>query len=251
MPAKLQSFFSRDKKKKKPSRPVSETKKNLFYPQPDEGFRHETIDLARKLKVKRRQAIKCLVKTLGEEIEQGEIIAVKKTFSKKRLYYSPVSGVLDSLTEKGILTIKVPAKEEDQKDCEEIPGWKIEGEWGWGDKEKSKLYCLDQDEEVIKLDQSLKGKIIAIEGALCRGAWHKAKAIGAKAIVCQKLPDKRFEREVSKEYLLLNGAKKLISLPLLVVPGESEPGESSWKKIKEHHQKEALINPSRKELILI
>ena len=66
------------------------------------------FNLAKNLGVPPKKVVKLMVKSLGELVKKGEVIAVQKTAFKKKTFLAPVAGVLDSLTEEGILKIKKP-----------------------------------------------------------------------------------------------------------------------------------------------
>ncbi|MFC1727804.1 hypothetical protein ACFL0Y_04740 [Patescibacteria group bacterium] len=208
--------------------------------------------LAQELKASPSKVIKYLVKKIGDEVEEGEIIAVKKSFSRKRLFLSPVNGTLDSVTKKGILRIKLPKpkKEEEPAFSHSGPVKEIKAQWGIGQLASGTLSCLEENDLFFGLDKSHQDQVVALAGKLSRGFWHKARTLGVKAIICGRLPDKDFNQELKGEFILVNGQKKDLFIPLVVLGNKKNIEPEIWQMLKDHQGKEIGLNPSQKMVSL-
>lgn len=200
-------------------------------------------DLVQILQVPPKKAIKYLVKSLGQKVKKGELVARKKGLLKKRSFFAPVEGILDSLTEEGILRIKILAKKKAKTtppfpDQETI---KIKGNWGKGGQALGNLFCLQEKAAIFNLKGEHQDQILALAGRLNRGLWHKAKGIGVKGIICGGLPDQDFGKEAEKEVLLVGGTKKTIALPLVVLGKEGKIPQEIWQVLERHQGKKIFI----------
>ena len=71
-----------------------------------ERFFTTTINLAQELKVNPKQVSKYLVKLIGDQISQGQVLAVKKGLLEKQTIRAKVSGIIKSLdNDTGLLTV--------------------------------------------------------------------------------------------------------------------------------------------------
>lgn len=209
-------------------------------------------DLTQILDVPAKKAIKCLVKSLGQKVERGELIACKKGLLKKRNFYAPIEGILDSLTEEGVLRIKTPFKKIAKtkapfSDQETI---KIKGNWGKGAQALGKLFCLEKEADIFNLKGDHQGQILALYGKINRGLWFKSKSIGIKGIVCGGLPDEKFGKEIEKEVLLAGSEERILALPLVVLGGKGEIPKDTWQVLKENQDKEIFIEGDSCQILI-
>lgn len=72
----------------------------------NERFFTATINLAQELKVNPKQVSKYLVKKIGDQISQGQVLAIKKGLFEKQTIRARVSGIIKSFDQdSGLLTI--------------------------------------------------------------------------------------------------------------------------------------------------
>jgi len=215
-------------------------------------------DLGQILQVKPQKAIKYLVKGLGQKVKRGELIASKKGFLKKRNFFAPIEGILDSLTEEGILRIKAPTKKKVKvKPARPAGGLpfpkqagEIKGNWGKGGQALGELFCLEEKAALFNLKGKHQDQILALAGKLNRGLWHKAKGVGVKGIICGELPDEEFAKEIEKEVLLVGREEKSIALPLVVLGEKGKISEKVWQTLKKNQGKKVFIEGDNNRVLI-
>jgi hypothetical protein len=226
------------------------------------------IDLVKTLGVPSKKVIEVLAKSLGSQVTKGEVIAKSKGLFKKNELVSPVTGTLESLSEDGVLKIKIAQDEYEVKiplagkvtaitgDRVEIsfPAQKIVGIWGAGGQAFGSLTPLgseDKETTVFDLKESLKGKIVAFSGTLTHGFWYKAITCGIAGIVCGKLPNEQFGKKLETDSLLVPGGKKENVLPLLVA-GDKEGliKEEIWQVLVNNQEKTVVVNGKERCLFI-
>jgi len=217
-------------------------------------FTIKEYPLAQQLGVSSKTVIKYLKKALGQKIKKGEVVAEKKGFIGKKEVFSPIDGILDSITKKGCLRIKttLPAGVSKKRLSPSLPkkSKRIKGDWGRGDQVIGKLYCLKKSTQFLDFHQDCQGQILALFDVVSYGFWHKARSLGAVGIICGGLPDDDFSAEVKKETLLVNGREKDIGLSLVVMGGGGEvPGET-WGTLEANHGKKVIVIGSQKLVVI-
>lgn len=226
-------------------------------------------NLAEALGVPGKKAISLLVKNLGSKVAKGELIAKRGgVFGKKQLI-CPTDGTLESLSEEGVLKLRVAERKYEIKtplagrvttvNKNEIeisfPAVKVVGVWGAGGQAFGRLILLGSQDEgatVFDLKGGSKGAVVAFSGLLTLGFWHKAVSINVAGLVCGKLPNEQFGRRLEKEFLLILGHKTRIAPPLLIV-GEGEEGrvrEEIWQALADAGQKLVVIKGEEKCLLI-
>jgi len=208
-------------------------------------------DLGQILQVKPQKAIKYLVKGLGQKVKRGELIASKKGFLKKRNFFAPIEGTLDSLTEEGILRIKIPTKKRVKV---KLPfpkqAGEIKGNWGKGGQALGELFCLEEKAALFNLKGKHQDQILALAGKLNRGLWHKAKGVGVKGIICGELPDEEFAKEIGREVLLVGREEKSIALPLVVLGEKGKIPENVWQVLKKNQGNKVFIEGDNNRVLI-
>lgn len=209
-------------------------------------------DLVGILRASPKEVVKCLVKSLGQKVKKGELVACKKGFFKKQSFFAPIEGTLDSLTEEGILRIKIstPQKAKIKPPFSEEEATQMKGEWGKGGQALGELFCLEKEARIFNLKGKHQDQILALFGRLNRGLWHKAKSIGIKGIICGGLPDKNFGNEVEKEVLLVGGKKKDIALPLVVLGEKGEIPQDIWQVLVKNQGKKVWIEGDQHRVLI-
>jgi hypothetical protein len=227
------------------------------------------FDLAKILGLSGKKVIDFLVKQLGGDVAEGDLVAERGGMLKKKQFFSPVAGNLLSLSEEGILKIKV-----DQDSYEvraplagkvktvgkgkveiSFPAQKIVGVWGKGNQTAGALFILgspEGDTTIFDLKEAVKSKVIAFSGFLTAGLWHKAVALDVSGIICGKLPNEQFGQDLEKEFLNLNGKEKGIRPPLLVVGGGKEGliKEEIWRALEKAKEKTVVLKGEEKCLFI-
>lgn len=209
-------------------------------------------DLAGALQVPAKKVMKCLVKSLGEKVKRGELVAQNKRLLRKKSFFAPVEGILDSLTEEGILRIKIPVKKKiktkppfpDQETIE------IKGNWGKGGQALGELFCLEKETAIFNLKRKHQGQILALAGKLNRGLWHKAKGVGIKGIICGGLPDEEFGKQIEKEVLLIDGEEKRIALPAVVLGEKGKIPQEIWQVLEKNQGKKIAIEGDNRRVLI-
>lgn len=217
------------------------------------------INLVITLGVPPKKIFDFLTKSLGSKISQGELLAERRGIFGKKKIFSPYEGTLESLSEGGVLKIKV-AQEKDEiktplagrvtavgKDNLEIsfPARKIVGVWGIGGRAFGQLAVLGSQEKGVSLFDlkgDFQGKVVAFSGELTPGFWHKAVACELMGVVCGKLSHEQFSKRLEKE----------MSLPLLVA-GDGKEGlikDEIWQTIKASQEKVVVLNGEEKSLLI-
>lgn len=82
------------------------TEDTLLYSHSNSSYGSQEIPVAQLLRIKEVHILKYLVKSMGQVIADGEIIAVKKSFFAKDIVRSPLAGKIESVDlKKGIVTV--------------------------------------------------------------------------------------------------------------------------------------------------
>jgi hypothetical protein len=210
--------------------------------------------LAKELGVPPKKVANYLQKALGQKVKKGEVIAFKKGLLGKKEILSPVTGVLDSLTDQGVLKVKVnqakKAKRAPAKTTAAPKGQKIKGQWGKGQQVRGKLNCFSEKITVLDLNDDYQGQILALAEVISQGLWHKAKCLGAAGIICGRLPDDDFSQQVQKEYLIVNGQQKDIGLSVVVLGNDGQISQDDWSLLRANQGKEIILFGDQKIVLI-
>lgn len=175
-----------------------------------ENPKRVSLHLALLLKTKPSKVKKSLLKKIGEEINEGEIIAQKSHFLGKRRVKSPQAGILENLDEEsGLLTIKaggadfsllspvegkVAEIKENDKIVIEFKGVEIKAEKGSGSQKEGEMVVLDNSSaSFFNLGSDLAGKIVAGK-VWSLEALSKVRALGVGAVLGEDFEDFLRER---------------------------------------------------------
>lgn len=217
-------------------------------------------NLTKTLGVPGKKIISLLVKSLGSRVVKGELIAKRARIFGKKQFISPIDGTLESLSEEGVLRIKVAEREyeiktplagrvtstDKNKTKISFSATKVVGIWGAGGQAFGPLILIGSQENgatIFDLKGDFKGTVVAFSGPLTLGFWHKAVSLAVSGIVCGKLPSEQFRKMLEKEFLRVSGKTKRIALPLLVV-GEGKEGrirEEIWQVLRDAKQMLVVI----------
>lgn len=157
------------------------------------------FDLCRLLSVPAKRIRKYLLSSLGGQVKKGQILAEKKGLFKKRFFKSPIDGVLESLSEKGILKIrekkdkeeiKTPAKGkvkkiEEGKVLIQVPVVKASGDWAVGKSTWGvvKIASAKEKNDLSDLGEEIERKLLVFKGKIPVALVYKAEALGAAGVV--------------------------------------------------------------------
>lgn len=170
-----------------------------------EGFKRIGLNLPQLFKVKPQNVSRLLVKKIGEEVNDGEVIAQKTGLFKKTKLKSPTDGVLEKLDEEnGILTIKEKGEDftlkasvagkiikikDEEEVVIEIEGIEIEAKIGRGPKKEGEIAVLTGEGPTRgNLTSDFQEKIVAAK-VWGRLAQIKAQALGIAAILGEEIEE--------------------------------------------------------------
>ena len=204
-----------------------------------------------------KRAIKSLVKKLGEEVKEGDLVAQKKSLlGKGERFIAPVSGILDSLTEEGVLRIRreVPEKEVkapfagiiSEASASSVSlsfaALEIKGSWGGGKKVTGYLTIIEGEEgDLFALDGTCEKQIIALQGELPKGLWYKAVSLGAVGFVAGGIRRKSLKKEIEEEE---------DSLPVVILGEDDKIREEIWQELRKAKGKMVLVDGHQKRVLV-
>jgi len=217
----------------------------------------KSYHLSKLIGVSPKKAIKCLEKKLGQEIKQGDLVAQKKgLFGKSERFVAPLDGILDSLTEDGILRIRkeIPAEEIKAPFAGRVSAvssgsvslsfaaLEIKGSWGGGKKTTGYLMIIEgEDYDLFSLDSTCQEQIIVLKGKLPKGLWYKAISLKAVGFVAGGLTEKPLQKEIEE------GDD---SLPVVILGEDDKISQEIWGELKKSNGRMALIDGQQKRLLI-
>ncbi|OGV89967.1 hypothetical protein A2Z41_02995 [Microgenomates group bacterium RBG_19FT_COMBO_39_10] len=221
------------------------------------SFQTKSYHLHKLISVSPKKAMKCLVKKLGEEIKQGELIAQKQgLLGKGEKFMAPLDGILDSLTEDGVLRIKKEVVEEklkapfDSRVSALSPdsvglsfvALEIKGAWGKGGKATGYLMVIDdEDYDLFSLDTSCRQQIMALQGKLPKGLWYKGTSLGLAGFIVGGFVEKSLIKEIEEDDDIL---------PIVILGENDKINEEIWKELKDTNGKMILIDGQQKRVLI-
>lgn len=215
----------------------------------------KSYHLNKLLGISPKKTIKSLVKKIGEKVKEGEVIAKKDSFlGKSEVFTAPLEGILDSLTEDGLLKIR---KEISLKEIKapfagrvkmassdsvslSFAALEIKGSWGVGNKKTGYLKVIEEDGDLFSLDEACREQIIVFREKLTKGAWYKATSLGAIGLVANGLVDKSLEKMIEEDN----------SIAVLIFDGDEQIFQEIWQELKKADGKMALIDGEQKRLLV-
>lgn len=204
-----------------------------------------------------KKVIKYLEKKLGQEVKEGDLVAQKKSLlGKTEKFIAPIAGVLDSLTEDGILRIRreVP-KEETKAPFAGIisiassgsvgisfAALEIKGTWSGGNKATGYLMIIEgEDYDLFCLNGTCQEQIVVLKGKLPKGLWYKAISLGAVGFVASGLAEKSLQNEIEEED---------DSLPVVILGEDDKISQEIWEELKKSNGRMALIDGQEKRILI-
>lgn len=208
-------------------------------------------DLSQILGVSPKKVKKYLACSLGAKIHPDQILAEKKAFFRSVIFKSPVNGVLEALTEKGVLKIQMtgekidipsPVKGKVEKITPSLlmikfPALVLKGSKSFGEERWGTLRLVGEKKkraEIGDLGREDKGKIIVVAGEISQALFHKAEALGVVGLVGGQLK----EEETEDLVVLVAGDKEGL------IP------EKIWQTLSPYQDKKALLSGKDKELVI-
>lgn len=220
-------------------------------------YQIKNYHLAKLLDVPPKQTINFLTKKLGEEVKEGDLIAQKKSFlGKSEKFIAPISGVLDSINEEGVLRIKKEIAEEEIKapfagivtDSSSnslsltFAAIEIKGNWGRGKKVTGCLSFIEGEElDLFSLDGAYEKQLIAIKGNLSKGLWYKAISLGATGVIAGDVKEEFLIKEIEKEDSLL---------PVVLLEKDDKIEKEIWEELKKANGRMILIDGEQKQILI-
>jgi hypothetical protein len=198
-----------------------------------------------------------LVKAIGESVKEEEVVAEKKgLLGKKEKFIAPINGVLDSLSDEGVLAIRPEIEEKKieapfKSRVKELTSnsvtlvfasIEIKGSWGAGNKAQGFLTVLQEEkEDLLSLDgTACREQILGFQGELSRGWWFKGISLGAKGFLAGGL-DRSLIKEIEEE-------EENIPVVILGLDGKIEAGV--WSELKKSQGKRILIDGLEKRVLI-
>lgn len=200
------------------------------------GFRD--YNLSRFFGVKPQKTKEILLKGRGETVVRGEVVACKKGVLGKKEFKSPVDGVVEDISDEGILrlnlgVIEVEVKSQISGKVAEIKEGLIgistqalifEGIEGIGSNGRGEIMCLGERQEEVGfsyLNSQASGKIVVVGGRVNLDFWEKACALGVAGIVGGSVETDDIEEIKKDATLCLERGRRKIATPL-VLAGEKD-----------------------------
>lgn len=221
------------------------------------SFRTKSYHLSKLIDVSPKKAIKYLEKKLGQTIKQGELVAQKKSlFGKTNRFVAPLDGILDSLSEEGILRIRKEIPEKEVKApfsgivsvvssgsvSLSFAALEIKGNWGKGNKTTGFLMIIkEEDYDLFSLNGTCQEQIVVLKGKLPKGLWYKAVSLGAVGFVVGGLTEKFLQKEIEE------GDN---SLPTVILGEGDKINQEIWEELKKVNGRMALIDGQQKRLLI-
>jgi len=212
--------------------------------------------LAKLIGVSPKKTVQFLVKKLGQKVKGGELVAQKKSFfGKSEKFVAPTGGVLDSLTEEGVLRIRreIPEKEvkapfsgmvtDISSDSASLSfaATEIGGYWGKGSKAIGYLLIIEGEKhDLFSLDNSCQKQIITLQGELSKGLWYKAASLGAVGFVAGSLAEGLVKEIKGRDD----------SLPVVVFGENGKIIQEVWQELRKAAGQMVLIDGQQKRLLI-
>ncbi len=182
----------------------------------------------------------------GRPVRKNDLLWEKKTLFGKKVFRSPIDGLLSELSPEGFLriitqppkTILAPVggkvlKTETQEIVLEFPGVVLECPSGSGPAKWGEMEIIEKEEaDLSDLSLSCRGKILAVRGIISAGFFNKAEALGASGIIGAALA----------------GSVKPSDLPILFWKKEDLIPTSFWDTLKKYNGTRAQISGAEKVL---
>lgn len=207
------------------------------------------FDLAKVLKVIPHKVGSCLKVLPGTKIKEGQIIAQRKSLLSNSVFKSPASGILVSINDQGVLTIKIGEEKKIKAplsgkvkevssgvvileyEAVVLTGIEGMGATNWGEIEV--LGGRGGEFVLERLPEELTDKILILAGKISTILSYKLEALGAAGLVGGSL----------------NGEVKPQELAVLVA-GDKDGllSEEIWDNLKKYQRRRSLISGSEKTL---
>ncbi len=221
------------------------------------SFQSKSYHLSKLIDVPPKKVLKYLEKKLGQKVKQGELVAQKKVLlGKIEKFVAPINGVLDSLTEDGILRIKKEFAEKEMKTpftgrvsavtsdsvSLSFAAIEIKGSWGEGKKATGYLKVIEgEDYDLFSLDGTCQEQIIVLREKLPKGLWYKAVSLGAVGFIAGGLAEESLQKEIEEEE---------DSLPMVVLGLDGKISQEIWEELKKAQGKMVLIDGQQKRVLI-
>ncbi|NIT03327.1 hypothetical protein GTO10_00035 [Candidatus Saccharibacteria bacterium] len=175
---------------------------------------------------------------------------------KKERFVAPIDGVLDSLSEEGILRIK---KEIAGKEIKAPFGGRVDaassgsvglafasaemkGSWGSGNKATGYLIVIEKEEgDLFSLDGTCEEQIVALPGELTKGLWYKAISLGAAGFIAGDLKSKPLLKEIEEDSE---------AVPVIILGIDGRISQEFWAELKKAKGKMVLIDGQQKRVLI-
>lgn len=220
------------------------------------------VKVAHPLGVSRKNFKKYLLRSIGDRIYQGEIIARKKGVfgMRKKELRSPADGVITNIGESGDIIVKflpmpirlvagasgLISSVRDDSVVVRTFGNEISGSAGLGKPREGIIKVIAQPNEFVipqKIDSSCQGRIIVGGSHLDRASIEKALTIGVKGIVVGGIDHRDF---------VSLGIESDVGVTIIVTEGFGNVtmGNDIYEVFNKENDKFAFINGLEKTVLI-
>lgn len=230
------------------------------------GFR--SFSLPELLKITPQQAKKCLIKVVGSQVYQGEVLAkVEKLWGLKKLeFHAPQEGILRGFNEEtGVLTFEYPPKfvrvpaGVSGKVFEIVPKKevriesvvaKIHGRLGSGKMREGALSVLGEPDIPLQPEQingSLSGKILVGGSFASKEVLYKALAVRCQGVIVGSINWRHFWEVTGQR-----GGVEDVGFTLLVTEGFGglQMEKEVYGFLKENEGRYCILDGAEKDAIV-
>lgn len=222
------------------------------------GFR--SFPLPELLKITPQQAKECLIKVIGSQVCEGEILArVEKLWGLKKIEFcAPQEGVLRDFNEEtGVLTFEYPPKlirvpagvtgivstivPHREVSIESVVA-KIHGRLGSGKTREGTISILGSS-----IDSSLSGKILVSDSLLTKEVLYKALAVRCQGVIAGGINWRDFWEITGQR-----GAAEDVGITVLILEGfgNLQMQKEVYEFLKEHEGRYCILDGVQGEAVV-
>lgn len=217
----------------------------------------KSYHLSKLIDASPKKTINCLVVKIGDRVKEGDLVAEKKgMLGKGERFVAPIDGVLDSLSEEGILKIKKEIAEKEVKApfsgrvtaassssvSLSFASTEIKGSWGSGNKATGYLTVIEgEKDDLFCLDGTCQDQVIALQGELSKGLWYKATSLKAEGFVVGGLKGEFLIKEIEEDEE---------AIPVVILGIDGKINQEIWGELKKAKGKTVLIDGHQKQLLI-
>lgn len=224
------------------------------------------VDVASILGIDEELLNRCMVKKVGDEVENGEIIARYRAFwgLVNKTSKSSIKGKIELVSEvsgqvvireppvlvsiKGYIPGTIAKILSNEGAIVETPAAFIQGIFGIGGETYGDLMMLSESDEIVdaeRIGPECAGKILVVKTSATINALHKAIKVGAKGIVSGGINEKDLVDLMGYEIGVVITGREEMGLTLIVTEGFGENipmSDKALQLLKKFEGKLACVN---------